>query len=931
MDLTLFNSPDFDAKAWINDTLQQQSSSTTSSSTPISSSSSPSHNNNNNIVELQSSTSSAIARLQVLIRDVNTHLDVNCNIAIKKIPSSLIEVDRMTQQALDLHQRIHYLVNQFTLLENSEHYVTEKLQSLHQVKMKLQVVLNTLVQAKHLSKSLENVSLLFKKRQLLNVILPPPQSSTATATTTDAAANTGEEWLTLEDKVDDEIMNSVMASNKMFTVTSPDDSIMFHSDDQSPSDESHHETFASGDHHHHQKNLDTRINISDDPEDLLVREMVNHLYQVKQSLINLEQYGVLNNRQKSDVSKYEHVLLSEYMGPRFTKFLIEKKDIVKAKREMRWARKLGQSYMTSIFQKYLPDRLALNPIIVKMEWGATTTNGRKSTNNLELFLTELNSVVQQESYYYRKIFIEWNAQESSMVDYESNGTEKNMDEKIFSPICSLIEYILQQYYHFHAEKSNVVELVSNQYSTVLDKSQQLLRILNSDPLLSARNHEQIAHIFHTIFKPFNAAQMIYVDKLEKEYLMQQVREVSKPFVINNSKFEDGYQYELEKATKKLFSICLESVDRFTMFTSGIDAQTYVRMINDVIVQFGRYLSQFISDLGKAISKDNSTRQDWSLAQQVLRLYVVVKTTLMIDLSNFEKDLRAKLQNDTKPLIAFTNKKYEKTSHHARNTTNNDYALVNPYILVSVEKNNERVKQALTFLSNLQDGQLSILSLASKNFASILDSIQQLVHKILFQRITNSLRSFNIRSQRESHAPDDEDDSDDEDEHEDIQSFVASEYMSNIEGYLVELVNQLTETVSDDENRYWLDRICRDTVDAVQKVHSQYLRDLASKKPSRRPSEPRKNKHMVEQGILTHHAMKQLLCDLNTLKMVLSMLYHVPSDEQREFFDLVERIFQQDTYKRMQQGFSSANLKYTSALLTTIKELINRAHDYQYIK
>jgi len=84
MDLTLFNSPDFDAKAWINDTLQQQSSSTTSSSTPILSSSSSHNNNNNNIVELQSSTSSAIARLQVLIRDVNTHLDVNCNIAIKK-------------------------------------------------------------------------------------------------------------------------------------------------------------------------------------------------------------------------------------------------------------------------------------------------------------------------------------------------------------------------------------------------------------------------------------------------------------------------------------------------------------------------------------------------------------------------------------------------------------------------------------------------------------------------------------------------------------------------------------------------------------------------------------------------------------------------------------------------------------------------------
>jgi hypothetical protein len=96
MDLTRFDEDEFNVRQWVNDTLRAHQQS------PISTQISA-HN-------LETYTSTIIVKLQVLITDLSSYLEKGCEQSIKRIPSALLEIDRMTQLATQLTLQIHSLL-----------------------------------------------------------------------------------------------------------------------------------------------------------------------------------------------------------------------------------------------------------------------------------------------------------------------------------------------------------------------------------------------------------------------------------------------------------------------------------------------------------------------------------------------------------------------------------------------------------------------------------------------------------------------------------------------------------------------------------------------------------------------------------------------------------------------------------------------------
>jgi hypothetical protein len=646
---------------------------------------------------------------------------------------------------------------------------------------------------------------------------------------------------------------------------------------------------------------DKETNLLLDEDDILVREMVNQLVQVKTSLSKLPQYDIMNSKQ-ADCAKYEATLIDDFMGPRFCQLLINN-EIAKAKREINWAKKLGFNCVRSIFLKYLNIKCEASAI-GQLEWTKSET--------LEKFFSEVISMVQHESYIYRQVFGSLGSVE---VESEQSTTES------FNPICILAEYCLEKHYKIETGKKDGIMLIINQYNQAFEFARVLTSMLERD----GAGPTDLFRVFSMIFKPFFNLQLIYTEK-EREYLTSQIKELCKP-LQGNINDEEGLHYELEAITPKLFSLCNEAIHRCIFFTGGVEIQAFIRVLNDAFVFFCRQVSQLFTDMTKFAQTNQ--HQDWAFIQNTLRLHSVVKDVLIQALNEFEKELRYKLQN----LIGQLNEPVSKLESAVNHTVySNSFNIENNYVLLISEKDPNKIKQIINFLRSVQEVHLPILSVATKSMNTTLEASKQLVHKVLFQKIEQALNGFNIPLAREEDAESEEEDSDDESTYINQQSFIASDYMATIQTYLVELVSRLTETLSsDDENRYWLDRIVKETIDTLQRALIKFLKELSSKKPSRHPSELRKNKQMVEPGILTPYAMKQIACDFNTLKNVLGMLYYTPSEEQSEFIDLIVRVFQLNAYKEQQQELSNITVKYNSVLFNLLKELLKRSFDYHYLR
>jgi hypothetical protein len=335
----------------------------------------------------------------------------------------------------------------------------------------------------------------------------------------------------------------------------------------------------------------------------------------------------------------------------------------------------------------------------------------------------------------------------------------------------------------------------------------------------------------------------------------------------------------------------------------------------------------VTDMERSIQKQQDIN---AFIQNALKLYEVVKDVLLPSLQAFETDLITKLQQESEQLLHFASGIDSNRNNHEsfNGMQRGPYDIVNNFVLVTAKKTPDRVKQVVNFLRSVQEVNMPLLSVASKNFQANLDSAKQLVHKSLFHKISTALQQFSIRFEKL------EEDSDSDSEEEDtlhLQSFVASEYMSTIEGHLVDLVRQLDTLSSVDENRYWLDRICKDATENLQKAVTKLLRDLLNKKPARLPSEPKRNKQSIEPGILTPYGMKQILCDYNAFRNVLNMLYHQPSDEQKEFIDIIVKVFQLDTFKEQQNELAHFPVKHSVGFVNILRELLKRSYEYGYLK
>jgi pyruvate-formate lyase-activating enzyme len=459
MDITGFSQNDFDARAWINDTFAQQERSS--------------------LIDKRSFTSSTIARLQVLIRDLNTHLEQDCTNLLRGIPSALIEIDSMTSNATQTAQQVSQLVDELAKLEESEKHVTESLQSKHELKTRLQRVHSTFSKAKHLSTAQQNVKDLFNEKQ--KYIEKMKQ------------------------------LNEVSES-------------------------------------------DNQLN----DDDLLVKEMVDQLYQVKNTMSTLEGYGVSNKR-KNELIKYEAMLISDYMSPRFCKSLLQNQ-IEKAKRDMQWAKKLGVLCMKSIFTDYLTERCSSSEV-GSVDW--------TSKDALQQFFDSTYSLLQHESYIYKQIF-QSNSESSQIQLVESDG---NNNDNSFNPLCYLTQYCLENYYKLSPDRRSVVNLVSNQFSQASEFAELVIHFLEQ----SDYNKQELQNICQLVFNPFLPFQEMYTEKLEKDYLMTQVRDLCKPF--HTPAHDEGYHYQVETATQKFFTVTREAADRTLFFTGSLESQAFVRIVN----------------------------------------------------------------------------------------------------------------------------------------------------------------------------------------------------------------------------------------------------------------------------------------------------------------------------------------------------------------
>ncbi len=102
MDLTRFDEDEFNVRQWVNDTLRAHQQTPSVSSSQSSTTAIP--------LNIEMYTSTVIVKLQVLITDLSSYLEKGCEQAIKRIPSALLEIDRMTQLATQLSLQIHALL-----------------------------------------------------------------------------------------------------------------------------------------------------------------------------------------------------------------------------------------------------------------------------------------------------------------------------------------------------------------------------------------------------------------------------------------------------------------------------------------------------------------------------------------------------------------------------------------------------------------------------------------------------------------------------------------------------------------------------------------------------------------------------------------------------------------------------------------------------
>ncbi|KAG2386749.1 hypothetical protein C9374_002493 [Naegleria lovaniensis] len=204
MDISKFLADDFDPKSWINETL---SSSVSVGNTITSSSSEPVVLSGGTsltpplgmggsspmmmTMDMSYQVNQVMLKLQVLFSDLGSYMEQEVKTSIQKIPNALFEIEKMQDQTINLFVSVTSLYKKIEKIdsecyEGNKHF--ETLKQLVHLKMALSSILLTLEQSKSLTKSMQQLDLLFRDRAAStlhpghsNISLSPNNVSTSSS------------------------------------------------------------------------------------------------------------------------------------------------------------------------------------------------------------------------------------------------------------------------------------------------------------------------------------------------------------------------------------------------------------------------------------------------------------------------------------------------------------------------------------------------------------------------------------------------------------------------------------------------------------------------------------------------------------------------------------------------------------------------------
>ncbi|KAF0975282.1 hypothetical protein FDP41_005695 [Naegleria fowleri] len=186
MDISKFLADDFDPTNWINEMLSSSSllgntssdqvisgGNTRPSTPPLTSLNVPSMT-----TDMSYQVNQIMLKLQVLFSDLGSYMEQEVKTSIQKIPNALFEIEKMQDQTINLFVAVTSLYKKIENIdsecyEGNKHF--ETLKQLVQLKMALSSILLTLEQSKSLTKSMQQLDLLFRDRAS-NVSLHPTHS-----------------------------------------------------------------------------------------------------------------------------------------------------------------------------------------------------------------------------------------------------------------------------------------------------------------------------------------------------------------------------------------------------------------------------------------------------------------------------------------------------------------------------------------------------------------------------------------------------------------------------------------------------------------------------------------------------------------------------------------------------------------------------------
>ena len=705
MDTSKFQADDFNPKAWINEILSSEMSSPSSSgvSPPIPLGSSPSVLSSSH--DMSSQVNQIINKLQVLFSDLGSYMEQEVKNSIQKVPNAFFEIEKMQDQTINLflsvtslYQRIEKINHE--CYEGNKHF--ETLKQLIQLKTALSSILLTLEQSKSLTKSMQQLDLLFRDKGHIHLSTP--------SVTTSAVS------------FKDKPMSPSTMPLSPNTSNAPNFS-----------------SFTN----------DVEISIE------TLREMTNQICCVEEGVRTLEPYSEkVKNKSKPKLLQYKEKLIKTLIGGKFVNLMMEAPD----SRNIESCRELID----------LSQRIDnVNGIFTLMDlyYERSFKDIIEQQVKQQQFFNQILYIVKQEDVFYKKLF-------------------QGMSEDIKTQVkIRLIEFCFKNKNCSLTQQDDLQQMVMIQYKSTKQFSKQL---------------EELAlqpAIQKLLFEGFSNLQSTYLKKLEKEYLLKQVRP--------HLSMSDNFVECIDEALNVLFIECENALERCVTFTYGIESQTFIRVINQIFEEFGTSVNKTItSEINKIVrSKKQSSdqvvlsSQDRENVQNSLKLYQLVNDKDHGVKKKLE-ELELKIKNN---LLEALRDVISKSA--------DDY-----YVKIQTD---QTFKQLNHFYNSLQEVQYPMFSVASKSMEiHVLQPSYELVKNALLSYVVSAMSKINKTNYYTSlKAPENASVEYVDDIHlpELHHSIQPSKFMSQIGEYLIKLPEQLEVLTNDDHVTFWIETICKETI------------------------------------------------------------------------------------------------------------------------